>query len=192
MAEIPIFPLHTVLFPGGQLPLRIFEARYLDMVSRCLKENQGFGVCLIQEGGETGPAKVHPVGTVAEIGDWSRGDDGLLHILAKGTYRFRMTASHTQEDGLKLGEIEWLGEEPAHTVPESHQALAELLRQFVTQLAMDMGGAETEYDDARWVGYRLSELLPLSLVQRQYLLEISDPLKRLDILATLVQSLATA
>ncbi|MGE5624594.1 MAG: LON peptidase substrate-binding domain-containing protein [Bacillota bacterium] len=192
MPEIRVFPLNTVLFPGGQLPLRIFETRYLDMVSRCLRECQGFGVCLIKEGGEAGPAKFHGVGTLAEIGDWSRGDDGLLQILARGTRRFRLTASRVQADGLNVGDLEWLSEEPPVTVPESRRPLAELLRQIMAQLPVENVATEEQYSDARWVGYRLSEFLPLGLAQRQYLLELSDPEKRLDILVTLLQSLSTA
>src|SRR5215472_14441288 len=103
MPELALFPLNTVLFPGGALPLRIFETRYLDMVSRCLKEGQGFGVCLIREGAETGAAKIHMAGTLAEIGDWSRGEDSLLHILVRGTRRFRVSALRQQPDGLNLG-----------------------------------------------------------------------------------------
>ena len=190
MAEIPIFPLNTVLFPGGSLPLRIFETRYLDMVSRCLKEDRSFGVCLIREGQETGPAKVHDVGTAADIGDWSRGEDGLLHILARGGRRFRLGAMRAQEDGLNLGEVEWLPEEQASPMSDAQRHLAELLRQIFQQLGIEGGSMEAEYIDARWVGYRLAELLPISLPQRQYLLEISDAAKRLEILATLVQSLA--
>ena len=190
MVEIPVFPLNTVLFPGGSLPLRIFETRYLDMVSRCLKEGQSFGVCLIREGEETGPAKVHGVGTAADIGDWSRGEDGLLHILVRGGRRFRLAGMHIQEDGLNLGEVEWLPDEAASPMPDAQRHLGELLRQIYQQLRFEGGGLEGEFTDARWVGYRLAELLPISLPQRQYLLEISDAVKRLEILATLVQSLA--
>ena len=191
MPEISLFPLNTVLFPGGTLPLRIFETRYLDMVSRCLKENRGIGVCLIKEGGETGPARFHGVGTLAEIGDWSRGDDGLLHILARGTRRFRVTTAHSQADGLNLGAVELLPEEAALPLPEARRPLADLLRQIVRQLELSPAGAERGYEDACWVGYRLAELLPISLPQRQYLLEISDAARRLEILATLAQSLAS-
>jgi Lon protease-like protein len=188
VAEIPLFPLNTVLFPGGALPLRIFETRYIDMVSRCLKQSQGFGVCLIQEGNETGKAKMHGVGTLAEIGDWSRGEDGLLHILAKGTKRFRVLSTRIQTDGLNLGETELLPEDPLLTVPENQKQLAEILRQVLLQLEVEQ--AELDYADAGWVGNRLAEVLPINLPQRQYLLETLDPLKRLEILQTLVQSLA--
>jgi Lon protease-like protein len=188
--EIPLFALNTVLFPDGALPLRIFETRYLDMVSRCLKEGQGFGVCLIKEGGETGPAKLHMAGTLAEIDDWSRGEDGLLNILARGTRRFRVGTLRSQADGLKFGEVEFFPDAAAVSLPEERHPLAELLRQILQQLKLMPQGAG--YGDADWVGYRLAELLPISLQQRQYLLELRDAEKRLEILATLVQSLAVA
>ena len=187
MAEIALFPLNTVLFPGGALPLRIFETRYIDMVSRCLKDEQGFGVCLIQEGSPTGKTKMHRVGTLAEIGDWSRGEDGLLHILARGTRRFRVASTRIQADGLNLGEMELLPEDPLLPVPETQRQLAEILRQVLLQLEAEQAGLD--YADAGWVGNRLAEVLPISLVQRQYLLEV-EPLKRLEILQTLVQSLS--
>jgi Lon protease-like protein len=186
VSEIALFPLNTVLFPGGALPLRIFETRYIDMVSRCMKGSQGFGVCLIQEGQETGKAKMHRVGTLAEIGDWSRGEDGLLHILTRGAQRFRVQSTRTQADGLNLGEIEMLPEDPLLPVPETQKQLPEILRQVLIQLEAQQD--EVNYSDAGWVGNRLAEVLPISLQQRQYLLE-AEPLKRLEILQTLVQSL---
>ena len=187
MDEIPIFPLQTVLFPDGPLPLRIFETRYLDMVSRCLKEERGFGVCLIAEGQETGVARTHAVGTEATIRDWGPGPEGLLHILARGGRRFRLRSTRTQADGLNLGEVDWLLEETA-PLPEAALPLAELLRGIVTQL--EDRYPSPEYGDAGWVAYRLAELLPISLSQRQYLLELNDSGKRLEILGTLVKSLA--
>jgi Lon protease-like protein len=184
---IPLFPLNTVLFPGGPLPLRIFETRYLDMLSRCLKNNQGFGVCLIEQGSETGAAHTYTVGTLARIRDWSNGPDGLLHILALGERRFRVATLRTQHDGLNLGEVEWLPEEPPVPLPESSEPLAEMLRQLLAQLPGRYAALTSGYDDSTWVGYRLAEILPLPLTRRQYLLEISDARLRLDVIATLMQ-----
>lgn len=191
MEEIPLFPLQTVLYPGGPLSLRIFETRYLDMVSRCLKQEQGFGVCLIREGKEAGPAKVHPTGTLARIRDWSRGEDGLLNILARGERRFHIQSHRSQADGLNLGEVEWLPDELPASLPGERADLVDLLRQIIQQVGAPYTDEEGAYGDAGWVGCRLSELLPLGLAQRQYLLELNDPLKRLEILSTLVQSLAS-
>lgn len=190
MTQLALFPLQTVLFPGGPLPLRIFEPRYLDMISRCLKQDEGFGVCLIESGEETGKAITHRIGTLARIGDWGGDENGVLQILAHGRQRFRLLETHTQQDGLNLGEVEWLDEEPATLIPETAYPLADLLRQIMEQVPERYRGVEPRYDDASWVGYRLSELLPLALPQRQYFLELNDPLQRLQILQTLVDSLA--
>lgn len=176
-----------MLFPGGPLPLRIFETRYLDMVSRCLRNNQGFGVCLIEQGSETGPARTYTVGTLARIRDWSNGPDDLLHILALGERRFRVLRMRPQHDGLNLGEVEWLPEEPPTPLPESARSLAEMLRQLLPQLSERYAMVTPAYDDAVWVGYRLAEILPLPLVQRQHLLELNDAHMRLDVITTLMR-----
>ena len=110
--QVPLFPLNTVLFPGGPLPLRIFEPRYLGLVSRCLKSDMPFGVLLIRDGGETGPATTHNIGTLARITDWYQGSDGLLGITAIGEQRFRLIASERQDDGLNIGDVETLENEP--------------------------------------------------------------------------------
>ncbi|HEX5339320.1 MAG TPA: LON peptidase substrate-binding domain-containing protein [Gammaproteobacteria bacterium] len=190
MPELSLFPLNTVLFPDGPLPLRIFEPRYLDMVSRCLKQDDGFGVCLIEPGKVADGDYTHQVGTLARIGDWSGGEDGMLHILVHGQQRFRSLQTRVQQDGLNLAEVEWLPAEPATLLPEASYPLADLLRQILAQVPAHYRGVEPRYEDASWVGYRLAELLPLPLAQRQYFLEISDPLKRLEILHTLVETLA--
>jgi Lon protease-like protein len=110
--KIPLFPLGTVLFPGGPLPLRIFEQRYLDMISSCLKNDSRFGVLLIRTGKETGDATTHSVGTLARIVDWYQGSDGLLGITAIGEERFRLLQSERQENGLHLGDVKRLEAEP--------------------------------------------------------------------------------
>ncbi|MGA9856126.1 MAG: LON peptidase substrate-binding domain-containing protein [Gammaproteobacteria bacterium] len=189
-AEIPLFPLNTVLFPGGPLTLRIFETRYLDMVSDCLKRERGFGVCLIEKGSETGPAHTYTVGTLARIRDWSNGSDGLLNILALGSQRFRMTRVRTQHNGLNTAEVEWLPQEPTMPLPDSAQPLAELLQQILAQVQERYAQVTCAYEDASWVGYRLAEMLPLPIAQRQYLLEISDARMRLDIIGTLISAQA--
>lgn len=187
---LALFPLNTVLFPGGPLPLRIFETRYLDMLSRCLKSDAGFGVCLIEQGSETGRARTYTVGTLARVRDWSNDADGLLHILATGERRFRIVRMRAQHDGLYLGEVEWLPDESPLPLPESAQPLAELLRTLLAPMTERYATITEAYDDSSWVGYRLAELLPLPVKQRQHLLEISDAQLRLDVIAALVQSQA--
>ncbi len=177
--RIALFPLKTVLFPGGLLPLRIFEARYLDMVGRCLKGEQKFGVLMIVEGSEVGRARTANVGTLADIVDWHQQPDGLLGIVVAGRERFRLIETSIQDDGLYVGRVEVLPEAPRSALPPRHAHLAKLLRQVLARLGIQRRGDE-DFDDASWVGYRLAEVLPLSLEDRQACLEIDDPIARLD------------
>src|SRR3990172_2924732 len=110
-AEIPLFPLHTVLFPDGYLPLRIFEQRYLSMVRDCTRSDSGFGVCLIIDGEEAiTPVQTARFGTLARIVDWYTLEDGLLGVSAMGACRFALSHTHKQDDGLLLATVEWLPE----------------------------------------------------------------------------------
>ena len=176
----PLFPLKTVLFPGGVLPLRIFEPRYVDMIGRCMKEPQKFGVLLIVEGSETGPARTAGIGTLAEIVDWHQEADGLLGIVAAGRERFRLERSSRRPDGLYVGRIETFPAEEPQPLPARHRYLAKLLRQVLPRLGPYAGHLDEDYADASWVSYRLAEVLPLTLEARQECLEMDDPLARLD------------
>jgi uncharacterized protein len=179
--SIPLFPLRTVLFPGGPLKLRIFEARYLDMIGRCMREATPFGVVLILEGSEAGEvASTATVGTLATVVDFERLEDGLLGITARGGRRFRVLSIDRQSDGLNLGSIEWHTDEPPVALPERHGVLAEVLRQALSQVAMLYPEAEAAYDDAGWVGSRLAEILPFDTLDKQACLEMIDPVERLD------------
>lgn len=183
---IPLFPLHTALFPGGPLELRIFETRYLDMVSRCLRRGQGFGVCLIAEGSETGTARTYTVGTLAKVHDWDQGEDGLLHIRALGGARFHVLRLRVQHDGLNLGEVEWLPDPPAVSLPGSARPLAEKVRAALAEMPERYAAVKPAYDDAVWVGNRLAEFLMLEPSQRQNLLEMNDACMRLDVISALL------
>lgn len=188
MATLPLFPLSTVLYPDGRLALRIFEPRYLDMVSRCLREDGTFGICLIETGGEVGePAQPHVIGTESRIIDWDRNDDGLLGLTVRGERRFRIASTRVQPDKLLVGEIDWLDDEPV-ALPGEYLSMAELLRQLLQQFDPDQAAAGERFSEAGWVGYRLAEHLPLTMAQRQQLLEHADPVGRLQILAALVRS----
>ncbi len=188
-AEIPLFPLNTVLFPNGPLPLRIFETRYLDMVSDCLKHGQGFGVCLIEQGSETGKARTYTVGTLARIRDWSNDSDGLLNILALGSRRFRVLHMRTQHNGLHFAAVEWLPREPVIPLPATAKPLAGLLQQLLAQAQERYALVTPDYENASWVSHRLAEILPMPIAQRQYLMEISDARLRLDVIDTLVRAM---
>jgi hypothetical protein len=188
MREIPLFPLNTILFPGGPLPLRIFETRYVDMVRRCLRQESGFGVVLIRQGAEAGgPARFASVGTEAKIVDFSRLDDGLLGIACRGLGRIRVVESWRAPDGLNLGRVEDLGPEPRMAVPAEHSHLVEVLRKVLPELGEVYANVARDFEDAAWVGHRLAELLPLDLGARQSLLEMDDPLERLALLAPMIR-----
>ncbi len=179
--RVPLFPLNTVLFPGGPLPLRIFEARYTDMVSECLKQDSPFGVLLIRRGGETGPATTHETGTLARIIDWYQGSDGLLGVTAVGEQRFRLLSSERQADGLNVGEIELLPDEPMTRLPDDYREMAEILSGVLDDLGLLYESLERRLDDAGWVASRFVEILPIDLEQKQQCLERADPAERLEI-----------
>ena len=177
---IALFPLNIVLFPAGPLPLRIFETRYVDMVRRCMREAQEFGVVLIREGREVGPAETFDVGTVAKIVDFHQLSDGLLGLSCVGRQRFRIRTRGRQADGLNLAEVDWLPAEPVVAVPARHARLPELLKNVLPQLGEVYTDIEMHPDDAAWVGHRLAEILPIPLADKQSFLEMDDPIQRLD------------
>jgi Lon protease-like protein len=184
---IALFPLHTVLFPGGPLPLRIFETRYTDMVRRCTREQQPFGVLLIQEGDEAGPvATTATVGCSARIADFYTMQDGLLGISCVGERKFQVRRLWRAPDGLHLGEVAWLAAEPQVPLPEEYARLGETVQRAVGELAEQYQHVEKNFGDAAWVGWRLTELLPIELNDKQVLLEFDDPIARLDALMELV------
>jgi uncharacterized protein len=187
VSAIPLFPLGLVLFPGGPLPLRIFETRYLDMVKRCMREGRGFGVVLIREGQEVGirQTEIYDVGTMAEIIDFHQLSDGLLGLSCVGRERFRILERSCQSDGLNLGEVELIDPEPSLEVPARHARLSQLLATVLPQLGEVYAGMQMRLGDASWVGHRLAEILPIPLADKQAYLEIADPLARLDRLASL-------
>ena len=183
MDTIPLFPLSTVLFPGGPLKLRIFEPRYVDMVSRCLRADAGFGVALITQGVEAGgPARTVDVGTLARITDFEQLPGGLLGVTARGHERFRIDLVRQQGDGLNLADVEWLPAERGARVPDEYRIFADLARHAFPQVQKHYAPMDPEYEDAGWVGMRLAELLPLPHEDRQQCLECLDALARLRFL----------
>ena len=180
---VPIFPLHTVLFPGSMLPLKIFEVRYMDMTKACLKDSSPFGVCLIREGQEVGaPAVPEPVGCFARIAECDVEELGILKVTAEGLERFRIVSSEVNRQGLIMGEVEALSPESA--APEA-PGLAESSL-FLQKAIIGIGAARFnepfEFDDATWVSFRLAEILPLRADVKQKLLELTDATLRLAIL----------
>lgn len=177
--EIPLFPLRTVLYPGGPLPLRIFETRYLDMISRCLKSDAPFGVLLIRSGSETGAADTFDIGTLARIDDWYQGSDGLLGVTALGDRRFRLKSAHRQADGLNIGDVEVMEPDEPAALPEECRNMAQILAGVLGNLGKLYESLDKHYEDASWVAYRFAEILPVSPEEKQRYLEIEDPVTRL-------------
>jgi uncharacterized protein len=184
--QVPLFPLRTVLYPEGPLPLRIFEPRYLDMVSECLKNDSRFGVVLIREGSETGPATTYNVGTLARIVDWYQGSDGLLGVTAVGEERFRVLRAERRDSGLNIGEIEKLDEQLRVPLPGDFKPLAQVLEGVLDDLGRLYETLERRYDDAAWVSYRFAEILPITPEEKQACLETDDPVRRLRIVRKLI------
>ncbi|MEP7246506.1 MAG: LON peptidase substrate-binding domain-containing protein [Gammaproteobacteria bacterium] len=188
-AEIPLFPLNTVLFPGGPLPLRIFEPRYIDMVRYCMRESAAFGVVLIRAGAEAGGAvtSAADVGTSARIVDFNQMPDGLLGITCVGERKFRVTSRRVQSDGLHMGTVEWAPPEPQVGLPGEFAHLGQILRKVLPELGDMYESTPKRFDDAGWVGARLAEILPINLTDKQYCLELDDAVARLARLSPFIR-----
>lgn len=180
---LPIFPLQTVLFPGGHLPLRIFEARYMDMASECLKSGQPFGVCLIKEGREVGaPAVPESIGCTARILECDMQQLGVLNVITRGEQRFRILSHAPNAQGLLRAEVEWLAPEEETAVPAEYSGCVKLLQMIAEDSRFAAMSADAHFDSASWVSYRLSEVLPIPARVKQMLLELTGSLPRLQVL----------
>jgi Lon protease-like protein len=189
LLRVPIFPLNAVLFPGGLLPLRVFEARYMDMTRDCLKREEPFGVCLIHEGAEVGtPAVPEGVGCLAKILDWDMQQQGILNLRTHGSQRFRILARETSPQGLISADVELIPPDVRIAVPEKFASCARLLEMVVLDQGKPVFAEPHAFDDAAWVSYRLTEILPVPLVAKQKLLELSDSVARLSILQRFLES----
>ena len=187
--NVAIFPLNAVLFPGGLLPLRVFETRYMDMTRDCLKQGRPFGVCLIREGSEVGaPAVPEEIGCLASITEWDMQQLGVLNLKTRGGQRFRILERESGTQGLISASIELIPSDGAVTVPEAYAACARLLEMVVADQGKPIFAEPHAFDDAAWVGYRLSEILPVPLLAKQKLLELTDSLARLAILQRFLES----
>jgi len=189
---VPLFPLHTVLFPGGLLPLKVFEQRYIAMTKACVADSKPFGVCLIHKGDEVArgedrqPPDFAAIGTLARIVDWDM-PEGVLHLRAEGGSRFHVQSHATRADGLVVGTVTSIATEPAMALPAAYQSLAQLLDLLAQRVGPSHFPAARAFDDASWVGYRLAELMPLPLSVKQNMLEINDSEVRLAVLAKFLQ-----
>ena len=187
--KIPLFPLNVVLFPEGELKLRIFEPRYIDMVSDCLRNDTGFGVCLIQEDKDMGKsADFFSMGTYAKIIDWSQMEDGLLGIVIKGEKRFRVNSHKSSKNNLRVGEIDWLSDDD-NPMPASYQNFSDLLKEIVVRYELPIGNMPDRFDEANWVSERLAELLPFDLPIKQEILEMNSASNRFEYMETLLKKI---
>jgi hypothetical protein len=186
LKDLPLFPLNTVLFPGGRLALRIFEQRYMEMAKACIRDGSPFGVCLIREGKEVGaPATPVAVGCLARIGHWDMPQLGLLHITALGAQRFRILQRRVEAHGLARASIELRETDSDSAIPEDCAGCVRLLERVIEQQAV-LFEAPHRLDSASWVSSRLAELLPLPLAAKQELLELADGRVRLERLNSLL------
>jgi Lon protease-like protein len=195
--RLPLFPLNTVLFPGGVLPLRVFEARYMDMVRQCMKTATPFGVVLITRGGEVGaPAATEAVGTVARIVAWDMPQLGLLHLRAVGDERFHIEQAEVQADGLQVARIEPIAPDDDLPLDEQYRPCADLLQRVIDDVGSQRADDDDEtpdpinaipfespyrFDSSVWVGNRLCEFMPIPLRAKQKLMELQDAKSRLQL-----------
>lgn len=212
---LPLFPLQTVLFPGGVLPLRIFEVRYLDLIGRCHKEGAPFGVVSLTQGREVrqrqhgsdaadGAAfeteSFQTVGTLAHIVALERPQPGLMVIRCHGGRRFRLNSSEQLQHGLWVGQAEWLPDDPPVSVPPDLAHVRRGLEQLLAHMQTQAGGddaairalpiqAPYHWDDCGWLAHRWSELLPVSPQLKQQFLALDNPLLRLELVADLLEHL---
>lgn len=188
--NVPLFPLNSIVLPGGKIPLQLFEPRYTDMLARCLKEDRGFVVVLLKDGGETGrTADFYDIGTYVRIVDFQQLENGLLGITVEGVAKVSVIRSWQQPDGLNVGDAEVLIDEAQSNVPERFSELPSVLRALSRHPAIRDLDMSVDYDDARYVGWRLTELLPLDKHEKQQLVELQDPLERLSRLQQLLEAM---
>ena len=184
--DLPIFPLRTILFPDSKLPLRIFEPRYIDMVSRSMREDSEFGIILSRESTDPKMFETYDTGTLAKIIDWDQGGDGLLGITTLGTQKFRLKELNKQEDGLNIGSIERIEKEGDYKPLKEFTHLVELLQAILDDVNI-YDDDEKRFDSASWISYRFAEILPLRVEDKLKCLEIDDPIIRLNFLEPLIK-----
>ena len=191
--ELPLFPLRAVLFPDGLLELKIFEARYLDLMSRCMRQSEPFGVVCLKGGREVKGAEgveLCAVGTTAELVEVDSAAAGILLVRCRGGHRFTLGATRQQGDGLWLGAATAIDADPVVAPSVAHADIVKGLAEAIAALAAQ--GAQPFFephhlDDAGWVANRWCEILPLPVEARQRLLTLADPLARLEVVDSLMR-----
>lgn len=197
LREIPLFPLGTVLFPDGVIALKIFEARYLDMIKQCLREKTEFGVLSVIKNSDLSEEDVSlsfsNIGTLAQIEDFDPIQPALYMTKSFGTQRFKLISSKQEVNGLWIGQVELLANDPLTPIPQEHQKVVKLLDEIISVIKsenlLDDAPFKKPYkvDDCGWVSNRLAELLPLSLAQKNHLLAQTNPRIRLDLITEIIE-----
>ena len=192
LQSLPLFPLDTVLFPGGVLPLRVFEVRYLDMIGRCHKAGAPFGVVSLTQGNEVrqpgGTEAFSSVGTLATIDAFESPRPGLMVIRAIGVQRFRITATDQLKHGLWIANVQRLDADMAVLIPDDLKGTSRALAQVIESLRQRTVAPDRKpihgprrLDDCGWVANRWCELLPVTTQLKQRLMELDNPLVRLEL-----------
>lgn len=188
--RVPLFPLNSLILPRGRIPLQLFEPRYVDMLSRCLRHDRGFVVVLIRDGQEDSPTcEFYDIGTYVRVVDFKPLDNGMLGITVQGEAKVAVLECWRQDDGLNVGDVEWLMDEPAIPTPSFHDELVGVLRALLQHPAIRELELDIDFSDSREVGWRLTELLPLDKTDKQRLAEMVDPLERLESLHEIIDAL---
>lgn len=197
--EIALFPLRVVMFPGGKVDLQIFERRYLDLVSHCMRNDLGFGVCLLRDGEEVVRAAarqtIHRTGTYSKIIDWNQLDNGLLGITVEGQSKFRIQDCWQADSGVLQASVEYAsGDSTSNEEPipldDDYGALVDLLHSLESHPLIEQRQLKINYDNLWDLGWRLSELIPMEVEQKQELLELDDPWERIRSIEKLVADMA--
>lgn len=184
MKQCPVFPLNMTLFPGGRLPLQIFETRYIDMVRSCMKTGQGFIVVSVKDGLEEDQANsfkpdIYDVGTYSEIVDWDTLPSGLLGITVEGKQKVSLSQFSEKQDKLLMADADFIEAENTEKVPEKYQHLIDILKSIRNNPVIQNLNLNINYHNASELGSRLTELLPFNIEDKQSLLELQDPVERL-------------
>ena len=186
--DYALFPLTTVVFPGGIMPLRIFEPRYLDMVSMCMKGQTGFGVCAAEPvEGDHEFSRPRAVGTLVDIVDFDRLDDGTLGITVEGRRRFEVNATRQSDNGLWWGDVAFIDEAADSACPIEFSQLKQVAAALIEEIGLPYEERGAAYDSASWLSARLTELLPFDSATKHDLLATNDPLERLRRIRPMVE-----
>ena len=194
---LPLFPLRAVLLPGGRVPLQIFEPRYLDLVSRCMKQDSGFGIVRITTGHEivlaqgATPPQTAPTGTLARIVDWDALPQGRLRITIEGSRRLRVVSTRIAADHLMQGEVEWIEDAPTAPLGDQYSHLLEIMNGLCEHPALRRLGVLARDHDSLSLAYAMAQYLPIDEDERYAVLTENDPLIALERIDRIVQELAS-